>query len=161
MSEVGSHISEFVTADQVYTISVLLNQVASGTDNPLVLIKNPAGNGRILYLYKVALSCTAANVSTTFRLFADPTITANGTVFTPVTNNVGSSIASTMLAYTLSVVSSGGTPLDTYIYGQNSNSLNFLPDFSIHVNPGHSLLVTGNPTSSNRQAAMTLTWTEL
>lgn len=155
--------SDYVALNKVFSLSVNVNQATSGTNNPLLLIKNPIGSGVVLYLYRVQLGVNVANVTSNFLISADPTVTANGTPVSSTSNNVGGgSPASAMESYSLPTISSIGTQrLATYTYGQNSNSIDSLQDFSIHVAAGHSVLLTGNPTSNNRQAALTLTWVEV
>ena len=154
-------IAQFVTNGKVYTVSKNLNMAAADTDNPLVLIKNPSASGKTLYVYATHVGVNVTNVAANFKLWYDPTITANGTVETPRNNNIGGGFgASVMNVFSLSTVSASGTLIGTYAVGQNTNTLPRIDDFSIFLAPGHNLLLTGAPGSNNRVATVTMTWAE-
>lgn len=158
----ASSISDYVKALKVYTTVVSVNMASSGTDNPLLLLRNPSGSGKTMYLYKTSFGVAVANVFATFKLFSNPTITTNGSAVTPVSNSVGGGApASTMLTNSLPTISSTGRAVGTYVIGQNVSSLASVEDFSVHVQPNNSVLITGNPGSNNRQAEVTIVWAEV
>lgn len=159
----ASEIAGYIANNQVYTISTgSINITSVGTDNPLILIKNPTGSAKTLYLYKLLLgiSSSQANIGCDFAVWANPTVTANGTVITPRPNLVGGSSSSAMNAFTLPTVTSNGTRLETFVFGQNNNSINFIEDFSVVVQANNAVLITGNPISNNRTGVITITWAE-
>jgi hypothetical protein len=158
----AANIAEFVKNNKVYSFCADVNLAQSGTHNPLVLISNPVGSGKVLYLYKLAFGVRVANVLGQFDFYIDPTVMANGTIYTPVNNNVGGgSSASSMLIYILPTISNLGTQIQAFIIGQNSNSFVSLEDCSIFIQPGHKFLLTGDPGSNNRLAAISITWAEV
>jgi hypothetical protein len=155
-------ISEYVKNNLVYTMCADINLASAGTRNPLVLMKNPAGNTKVLYIYKLAFGIRVANVLGQFDFYANPTVTTNGSAYTPINSNIGGGAgASSMQIYTLPTTSNLGTQLHAYIVGQNSNSFTSLEDCSIFVQPGNSFLLTGDPGSNNRLAAISITWIEV
>jgi hypothetical protein len=158
----ADNIAALVIANQVYTVSTSINMTSSGVENPILLITNPGANTKILYIYSLSLGLILANNAADFEIYADPTVTTNGTLQTPQSNYVGGGApASVMNIYTLPTVSSNGTEMGDFFYGQNQNSINFLANLSIIIKPGHSILLTGNPiNSNNRPANVTLTWVE-
>ena len=155
-------MSDFVRANKVYTIAEQMAMASSAADNPLILIKNPAASGKILYLYKVIVACSVTNVATVFKYFANPTITANGAAVTASNNNIGGGgPASVMLTYSLPTITANGTIYSIQTYGQNSNSISVVEDMSIAINPGSNFLITGKPGSNNREATITVVWAEV
>lgn len=158
----ASTIAAYVAANKVYTVATQLNMATSGTDNPLVLIKNPLGSGKTLYLYKIIVACDVTNVLSIFKYFADPTITANGAALASASNNVGGGApASALSAFTLPTISADGTKLAILTFGQNNNSISSIEDFSIAIAANHNFLITGNPGSNNREATITVVWVEV
>lgn len=155
------NVTNFVDQGKVFTLSASINMATSGSNNPLVLLKNPSGSGKIIYIYKVSCGINVSNVAGKFVLFKDPTVTNNGTTFTPVNCNIGHANTSISNAYTLSTVSASGTQLLSYQVGQNSNNVTELTDFSIFIQANHSILLTGDPLSNNREANLTLVWAEV
>ena len=153
-------ISSLVTANRVFGLALDINQTTAGTDNPLLLLKNPSGSGKTLYIYLMAFGTNVTNVSSEVILFANPTITTNGTSQTPVNQNIGDSTVSTMTAFSLPTISANGTRLRSYELGQNNNSVESISDFSIHLLANQNLLITGNPSSNNRGAVITIIWAE-
>lgn len=157
----ASNISALVAANLVYTVGTSINMTSSGTDNPILLLKNPITNTTKLWIYSVSLGLIVANNAANFLLWSDPTVTANGTIFTPHNNNIGGTGSSAMQAFTIPTVTANGNEQGNFFYGQNSNSINYVANLSVAVLPGHSLLLTGNPiNSNNRAASITVTWVE-
>lgn len=145
-------------SDKLFGYAVGINQPASGTDNPLILLKNPSGSGKTIYLCFVSYGIAVANVFGTIRLYKDPTITSNGTSRTIVAFG---SAATSMTLYTTPTISANGTLLTTEVSGQNNNSILLNIDYSITIAANSSLLITGDPGSNNRQAEISLRWIEL
>lgn len=158
----ADNISDYVKALKVYTATVSVNMAAAATDNPLVLLRNPTGSGKTMYVYKTAFGVSVNNVFAIFKVFSNPTVSTNGTVITQASNNVGGGApAATMLANSLPTVSASGSALNNYVVAQNNNSITSVDDFSVHVQPNNSLLITGSPQSNNRQAEITVVWVEV
>lgn len=156
----ASVISQLVAQGKSFIVATSLNTASAGVDNPLVLIRNPIGSGKTLYLYRLIVGNLITNVQCDYRIHHTPTIISNGTAFTPTNALIGNSNTSVFNVYTLSTVSSTGTRLGSLNYGQNSNSLDYLGDFSIQLPPGKDFLLTGNPSSNNRISAITIVWVE-
>jgi len=156
-------IGAYVQANKVFTAAIQVNMASSAVDNPLLLIRNPALSGKVMYLYKIIVACSVANTSAVFKYIVDGTVTAVGAAYTPANNNVGGpSPATAMLVTTLPTITAAtGTVMSSMTYGQNSNSFTSIDDFSLAINPGHSVAVTGLPTSNNRAATITAIWVEL
>lgn len=154
-------INYFVTNGKVFTFGMNLNMPSAGTNNPLLLLKNPSGSGKTIYIYKVSTGINVANVNACFKLFHTPTITSNGTSKTPVNSSIGHSTASSAELYSVPTISASGTEMKTWSVGQNGNSIDFLGDFEIRLPANTNLLLTGDPSSNNRESSLTLCWAEV
>jgi hypothetical protein len=157
----SSTISQYVKDGKVFTISGTFTATNSSADSPLVLIHNPTNSTKVLYLYRLFMGLASLNVGASFSIYYNPTITTAGTSVTPRNNLVGSSLVTSMVATSLPTVSALGTQLVRLGYGQNNNSLDYMGDFSIHVQPNNSLLITAQPSSNNRDCTITVTWAEV
>ena len=147
--------------DKSFSVSASINQTSGGADNPLILIRNPVGSGKRMYIRTLSYGIPVANVFGTMKLFANPTITANGAALTIANGQLGSAVASSMLATSLPTIAANGTQLRSTTYGQNSDAIIVDINGRIVVPPGNNLLITGNPASNNRIAALSLTWIEI
>lgn len=156
------NISSLVDLGYVYSVGVNVSAASAGTHNPLLYIKNPSGSGKQIYLYKMTTGITVANVFMNFRIYGDPTTSANGTAVTPVNRDFGGGWgASALNVYTVPTVTALGTNiLANWVIGQNTNSLDGVEAFSLHVAANHTILITGNPSSNNREAAINVAWAE-
>lgn len=156
----ATSISSFVNDGKVFTISDQISLATAGSDNLVFLIRNPSGSGKTLYLYRILFGINVVNVLARFKTKKNPTVTATGTAVTPVNNNIGNSNTSAMNVYKASTVS-GGTQLTSITTGQNNSSFDFLGDFSVFLQPGNDLIITGDPASNNREASVTVVWAEV
>lgn len=153
--------NDAVAAGQVYTVSTTLNMAIGGTQNPLVLLRNPAGSGKVLRILRITAGCTASNVQTTFRLHSGVTITLGGITITPVTTNVGSGAVAVALASTLPTLSVLGNLMMGTHAGQNSQSMDLTKGYEVYLQVNNNLLISGEPVSNNREAVVTVVWAEV
>lgn len=161
-SDASGGESGIVNDGSLFSAAVSVSAAVQGVDNPLVLIRNPAGSGKSLFIWRGRLASTVTNVGITFSIYANPTVLTNGTTLAIVNRNIGgaSNPSTVALASTLPTVSSLGTLITVAQVGQNNNSIDMNEDFAVKINPGNSILITGNPNSNNRNAAITLVWQE-
>ncbi len=146
----------------MFSVSFNLAALTAGIDNPILFFRNPVGSGKNVYLHKMSLGCTVTNVAVEFKLFANPTTSANGTGLTIRNRDVGGAGTSTIaLANSGPTVSVSGSQLWNSVIGQNGNSLDIDHEFGIKLNPNNSLLITANPSSNNRNVTVTLSWLEI
>lgn len=153
-------ISDYTNNGKLFSVADNMFMTSAGVDNPIVLIKNPSGSGKVFYLYRTAFGINVENIYGNFKMFKNPTVTANGTALTIVNNRISGSETSSMLAYKLPTVSSNGTRIGSYIVAQNASSLITNEDFAIQLEPNNSILITGDPKSNSREAVITITWAE-
>lgn len=159
--QVGTSIG-LVNDGSLYCVSTVLFAATSDIDNGLVLIRNPAGSGKFIYVWRGRFGCITTNVAIVFKIFANPTVTLNGTSLGIVNRNIGmvSPPASVALVTTLPTIAASGSTVTIANVGQNNNSIDLNEDFSIKLSPGNSLLITASPNSNNRPTAITLVWQE-
>lgn len=134
---------------------------SSGINNNVLLIKNPIGSGKITYIQKLIIGTTVTNVSVSAKLFSSPVVTSNGTLKTLTNNRIGSLNVASTLIYQAPITSSSGTQIRGSVNAQNANSTIVSEDSMIILEEGQSVLVTGNPSSNNRNIDFTLTLIEL
>jgi len=136
------------------------NLATASVNNPIFLFKNPIGSGKTMNIFSVTGNCKVSNVQVTFLMFKNPTVTANGSAFTPVNANFGSGNTSVVNVFTGSTVSSSGTLVVIDQVGQNANSSNMIITEQIAVPPGQTVLISGDPFSNNRAIIETVGWSE-
>lgn len=149
-----------VDAGRVFSVAQDVNMASAGSDNPLVLLRNPSGSNKTAYFYTIQGGTNVANVSAVFRFFSNPSITTTGSLAIVAKRKIGSSVDSVITASTLPTVSSTGTRLSGLVTGQNSNSVIFGEGFATSLPPGFDALITGSPSSNNRNAVITVAWLE-
>jgi len=158
-----SSSSTAVDLGQAFGLAFDFSLPAAGTFNPVLLLKNPAASGKRIRITRINLGVTVSNVAAIWRIFVDPTTTANGTAVTPVNLNIGgaSNPATISQTFTTPTVTANGTSIFRYEAGQNVSSTEIVGDALFVINPGHTLLLTGDPLSNNRNTVVTVYWTEV
>lgn len=161
-SVVSIDIGSSLDANQAYSCAVKgINAASAATDNPLMLLRNPSGSGKNIYITAIHAGCEITNVNSTFSIFVNPTVTANGTGQDEVANSIGTGApASVALLTTLPTVSAIGTRLAARTQGQNTNSEDVLSAQYIKIAPDNSILITADPSSNNRAQTISIFWIE-
>jgi cytoskeletal protein CcmA (bactofilin family) len=161
-SQIINQNQQLVNANKVYSISVDLAAATASVDNPLILIRNPIGSGKKMYVISLRAGTQVANVSFMFKIFTSPVVTVNGSVLASISRHIGGGApVSSILVTTLPTVSSNGSSLTGFIQGQNSNSIDLNNEaFLIELEPNASMLITGSPMSNNKIANFSLSWLE-
>lgn len=121
----------------------------AATETAVFLVKNPSGSGKKLKLNLMLLGLLQSVGSATgnqdaFRLYLDPTITANGTALT--INNLYSQTgapATVMTAFFSPTVTANGTKLGTYAVSTQGNGTAIVPQAGTRIlDPNHNWLIT-------------------
>lgn len=110
----------------------------------------------------------------TFTKTPAPLITVNETVGTSTVpsslgttlnaysfKRVASPMTATALVTTLPTTSSNGQQLIAMAQGQNSTQTTLIDQAQISLEPGENLLITGAPSSNNREVSVSLIWSEV
>lgn len=228
-------------AGRLFSTSIEANAATSGSDNPLVLFRNPVSSGKNFFIFKIIVGISTSNVAATFKVFGNPTMTntvatittitqtglsttvtvttsgANGatvgatvvitgttnfngtytvasvtssTIYTftrtaPLftqTNNAGTStmnsslgtvmsifplkrvaspLTSVALANSLPTLPANGDQLIAIAQGQNTTPPLLVDSAQMSLEPGQTLIITGNPNSNNRSTTVTIIWSEV
>lgn len=149
----------YVGQGQVFTLTGSFNAATGGSDNPILLIKNPNASGKTLRLRKLYVGCNVANVIVSFSIYYAPTITANGTAATPRNNLIGNGTASVTQSFSLPTLSSLGTIIFDSTISQNGTSPEINPAIDVPAN--QTIVITANPATNNRSVQITTIWMEV
>lgn len=143
---------------------ILTINMATATENRIILFRNPSGSGKVIYLQRLQVLLTNTNNSSgVIRGYVAPTVTTNGTPLTPVNTNVGGGGASSIAdVFSTPVVSAVGTlAFATRVQGgDGAQPTDFDFDGSTAINPGVDVLITGTPDGNNRELIITIMWLE-
>ncbi len=135
------------------------NFTPSGTEHPFIFIRNPGGSGKQIRIRSVTQSIVSTNKPTTFRAYFNPTVTANGTVETPVNKLSDSVIATVALLTTLPTISANGVRVNADV--PVAGVFVVEPGFTMIIAPGDSFLITVQPTVNNTLVNVTMDWAEV
>lgn len=146
--------------DKLYGITDEITP-SSANEEAVILIKNPSGSGLNLFLREFFVSALAPDFSTIIRIYANPTITTDGTTLAITNFRIGSVATSGMTAFTFPTVSANGTILliSSILKAITAESLKDV-GFSRVLEPNNNLLLTLENSATNRDAAITLSWKE-
>lgn len=158
--------SSLADQDKVFQIAETINITGGGTENNFLLIKNPSGSGKKLKIIDITIGFTnTVNVMATFKLYASPTITTNGTTLTVKPGRIGASTpTSSMQAYSAPTISARGSEyLNFMVTGGPSTPSSYCIDVdqSIIVDANYNILLTGTPDGTNRGVLITVRWIEV
>lgn len=149
-----------------FQCSVEPNMAVGGAENPALLLRNPGGSGRRLYLNKIQFvffsSATAGGIL--IRCYTGPTVTTAGTAATIVSKYFRTSpTAPVATAFTASTISVTGTRFDSMRVGGTNVPVDSVReyDLSVILDPGQDILITGNPSANNRVLAIVADWVEV
>ena len=135
------------------------NLTISGTaESDFMLIKNPLGSGKTIKLYKANFGLDASTVNpTTFRIYRDPTITANGTALT-IRNLKKSGAATAMTAFRAPTISARGSFMASDVFSSIESDIIF--DLGFLIEADENILISFDPAVTNNPHHATLFWTE-
>lgn len=116
---------------------------------------NPTGSGKVAHFKKIYLRHTVFGDGM-LDIYADGTVSANGTAISKVNLAVGNAATSVMSAYHTPTPTTGGTNLYTAVGVKQ-----LIDDLNLILEPGHSLFfVAWNFTGSTAAARLMLHWIE-
>lgn len=158
--------SLLASQDKIFQIAETINITGGGTENNFLLIRNPSGSGKQLRLIDITIGFTnTVNVMAYFKLYASPTITANGTTLTVKPGRVGASTpASAVNAYSRPTISVRGTECLNFMVAGGPgtpSSWRFEINQSVLLDPNYNILFTGTPDGTNRNILLTFRWAEI
>lgn len=158
----GAEPTQLVLSNKLYSFADQINMDTSEIDNPIILLKNPSGSTKQFVFWRARFGILVQNNYAHYKFWVNPTITANGTSGTIVNTNLGGGAPSSQMeVYTLPTISNNGTLMALYTLAENGNSVMTDTEATIALQPGNSLLITGNPKSNDRDAMCSLLWLEV
>jgi|WetSurMetagenome_2_1015567.scaffolds.fasta_scaffold762332_1 hypothetical protein len=149
---------------QLYWCSYAFNLANSG-EKMAMYFRNPSGSGKTIKIVDITLGLTnTVSAAAIARIYANPTVSANGTAQSALPAYIGGSQAAAV-----GLVTSGPTVSvngSLYLAEQVvSSSLGFsvTVDFDecLILAANNSLLITGDPDGTNRNMLLTITWIEV
>jgi hypothetical protein len=149
---------------QLYWCSYAFNLANSG-EKMAMYFRNPSGSGKTIKIIDITLGLTnTVSAAAIARLYANPTVSANGSAQSALPAYIGGSQAAAV-----GLVTSGPTVSvngSLYLAEQVvSSSLGFSAtvdfDECLILAPNNSLLITGDPDGTNRNMMITITWIEV
>jgi len=149
-------------SNQMYSMGVVRNSAAADTDNNIVLLRNPNGSGKTVYIVSIVCNNVTTNVTTIFKIFTNPTVTLNGTAVTPDSRFIGNGAAAAItLINTLPTATLPTVSLVAITAGQNSAGVSLIHPYTIGIVANNSLVITASPSSNNRSVSITINWIEV
>lgn len=135
------------------------NFSSSGVEAPFVYVKNPLASGFVLKIRNLLEGVLSTNKPTTFRVYVDPTVTANGTSRTPINKRVGNATTPVAQVFTEPTVSAFGNRVNNSIVVAGVFAIEEASTLQLLEN--HSLLFTVEPSVNNTECTATLDWAEV
>ena len=140
-----------------YYSAIAGGTLANKNETPIIWWNNPAASGMDIEFFDVDLG-TPNNITFIWRLYFNPTITVNGTTYTPVNLNTGSTNTSSANVYTLPTATAYGTLADIAVI--TIGTLRVPIEFGIAVDEGDSALMTMQASSANNDYYVAIKWSE-
>lgn len=70
---------------QLFSTSIQAAAATASADNPIMLLRNPIGSGKIIYIKKIICGIEVVNIPVTFKIFGQPVLTNTATTITNIT----------------------------------------------------------------------------
>lgn len=132
--------------------------VVSGTSEvAFLLLKNPASSGKTVRIKKILFGLENAGSLSTYRIYRDPTITANGITLASVNLLKGGS-ASVLTAFRSPTISANGTLM--IADNLTSHNPDHDPDLGFIISQNENILLTVDPATTNMQHMVTIYFME-
>lgn len=131
------------------------------TETPLALFRNPNGSGKIVRFQKIYFGPTLGNNYCEYKLYINPTITANGTTVTPVGGRqTGQAAAIALVTHTPTISANGSLFKSIVASGLSGQTVPLDLDFNLFLDPNNSLLVTRTLSSNATIGGTNFEWAE-
>lgn len=150
------------TDDGVYYNSVVeFTLPTNGTESAFFFLKNPSGSGKKLFIDDVQCDIVTKGQEALFRMYVNPTSSANGTAATISSSYIGGgTAASSATAFTGPTVSANGTKFRVFSVGKDAGSTDVSFNFGLEIAANNTILFTGTPSANNVIVAISIRWAE-
>lgn len=155
-----SHDAILSEEGKTFNISTGAENSRSRAQSPYVLIRNPAGSKKILKLDQILFGAPNSGW-VIYRIYATPTITAVGTLLTPVgarQNNQSSPVCEIRLNPS---ASNNGTEFMTVRIDANASPLAYQFNHSRLLEPGFDYLITREKSTRRSTIMLSMEYSEL
>jgi len=147
-----------VESGNAYVTTTNFINFTTSNETDYLLLKNPSGSNKILKIKKFDLGVDFNNAPpSVYRIYRDPTITANGTALT-ISNIRKSGSVSIASAFRSPTISARGTLLvaQSFLGGTptNEHNLGFI------IEAGENILITMDNGATNVDTCVTTYWSE-
>lgn len=153
--------SGVTTTPQVYSSSVSKSAVGA-TELMVMYVKNPNASGKTAYLKSVIVTNThtVAGSWIRWRMYSNPTSSADGTGIAETPFGVGSGNTAVVTAFNTPTVSAnGGLMLDMVALAGQTEQYDF--PAGTYISPNNNVLFTAVADGTSRVGQVTLVWAEL
>lgn len=142
------------------TTNDITSGAVGGAETAQFLISNPSNSNKRMKIYQITLGTNVSTNNNIFRMYANPTVTSNGTSLTPVCLHVdGQSTASSINVYKVPTVSANGSLMMNYIAPATSTVV--IPcNHKIIIEKGQKLLITVRPNTTGVTYSINCFWIE-
>ena len=132
---------------------------ASGGENGMILIVNSSTSTKVATILSNSLTNQDSTAFIQFKFYYGALITSSGTVAEIHNANIGGTGTSSLQAYINPTFSNTGTCIDTNVLAARSSIIRPVNGLFL-LQPGQTILITGNPTLGGADASIRLIWSE-
>jgi len=152
------------TQKKMYLLSVSV-LVPTTNDTPFMLLRNPAGSGKRLHLWKIgAFVSNDTNTLANIRFHTNAVLTSTGTPALIVNGYAEAvPVGSAMQAFTNPIASNVGVRFWNILAQSGTNGSFVMMDFSgaLSLGPGKDILLVANSDGTNRTIEFSSIWVEV
>lgn len=129
------------------------------SEDNFLYISNAAANTKALFSPMRSFTVSDPTIAVTFRIYANPTVVAAGSIVIPVNCRLANPLTSVSVCRTAPTASTKGTLISTLVV--SGGALQAVSNLMLIVDPGKSLLVTAQAASGTPGIAGEAVWWEI
>jgi hypothetical protein len=148
--------------DRLYAVCGSRSSIGT-TELPVVYFRNPSGSSRTVKIRQIiANNSHTVSSGIRFRVYVNPTVSANGTALTEVALDIGSGNTPSADAFSSPTVSANGSQIADLSAAAflTSTSVNLVPSDGLQLRANNTILITAVADGSSRVANITIWWEE-
>lgn len=138
----------------------------------LILLSNPSGSGKTLYLRNITFAnTTGAGKTVTLSINSNPTVSVVGTPLTPTSLNIGGGANASVCVVTYNniatvgghaetmTVTNTGTVLSSIVATNETNTMDY--NYGLIFNANNRILLTAVASAIHQTVSINITWSEV
>lgn len=146
---------------QMFQTSTNSQALTGTTETAFFYFQNPNGSGKTAKIYNIEFGPTLGNNYVTYRIYLNPTVTANGTGLTETGNRQTNQASTVVNTFLIPTVSSNGTLLKTIVNsGLSGSTREVLYNFGFWIEANNSLLITRTLSANATIGGVNIMWAE-